>query len=81
MEAICNDLKAEHDELEGVLTPLEDKQWQASTPFYTWNIKDEIRHLAYFDDRAALAATDPEAFMTIAEVNEVAGKGFRAVPI
>ena len=27
-----------------------------------WNIKDQIRHLAYFDDRAALSAIDPEAF-------------------
>jgi uncharacterized protein (TIGR03084 family) len=32
------------------------------TPSDGWNIKDQIRHLAYFDDRAKLAATDPEAF-------------------
>lgn len=62
METICNDLKAEHEELEGVLADLDENQWEMKTPFLTWRIKDEIRHLAYFDDRAALAATDPEAF-------------------
>lgn len=62
MKAICDDLKAEHDELEGALVDLDENQWLLPTPFLTWQIKDEIRHLAYFDDRAALAATDPEAF-------------------
>ncbi len=62
METICNDLKAEHEELEGVLADLDENQWEIKTPFLTWRIKDEIRHLAYFDDRAALAATDPETF-------------------
>lgn len=62
METICSDLKAEHEELDGVLAGLDEKQWEMRTPFLTWTIRDEIRHLAYFDDRAALAATDPEAF-------------------
>ena len=62
MKAICNDLKAEIEELDGVLAGLDEEQWLLPTPFLTWQIKDEIRHLAYFDDRAALAATDPKAF-------------------
>lgn len=68
MEAICSDLKAEHDELEGILADLDESGWQTPTPFLTWKIKDEIRHLAYFDDRAALAATDPAAFNRHLEV-------------
>ncbi|MFW6334881.1 MAG: TIGR03084 family metal-binding protein [Desulfosalsimonas sp.] len=62
MEKICSDLKAEHEELEEALAGLDEDQWEMKTPFLDWRIKDEIRHLAYFDDRAALAATDPEAF-------------------
>lgn len=62
MQAICTDLKTEHDELEDVLADLDEDQWLTPTPFLTWKIKDEIRHLAYFDDRAALAATDPDGF-------------------
>ncbi len=68
MKAICSDLKAEHDELEGILSDLDESGWQSPTPFLKWKIKDEIRHLAYFDDRAALAATDPEAFNRHLEV-------------
>ncbi len=62
MEEICKDLRAEHEELDNLVAGLDQEQWQLRTPFLTWCIKDEIRHLAYFDDRAALAATDPEAF-------------------
>ncbi|MFO8113267.1 MAG: TIGR03084 family metal-binding protein [Desulfosalsimonadaceae bacterium] len=62
METICNDLQAEHEELDSVLQGLSADQWEMKTPFLNWRIKDEIRHLAFFDDRAALTATDPEAF-------------------
>jgi uncharacterized protein (TIGR03084 family) len=62
MEEICNDLQAEHEELDNLVAGLDPEQWELPTPFLTWCVKDEIRHLAYFDDRAALAATDPEGF-------------------
>jgi len=62
METICNDLRDEYAELESVLAGLDEGQWEMQTPFGNWRIKDEIRHLAYFDDRAALAAADAEAF-------------------
>ncbi|HMA67835.1 MAG TPA: TIGR03084 family metal-binding protein, partial [Desulfosalsimonadaceae bacterium] len=61
-ETLCSDLQAEHAELEAVLADLDAARWEFRTPFLDWRIKDEIRHLAYFDDRAALAATNPEAF-------------------
>jgi len=59
---ICSDLKAEHDALEAVLADLDEKSWLTITPSPGWTIKDQVRHLAYFDDRAALAASDPQAF-------------------
>jgi len=62
MEKICIDLKAEHDDLGNILSGLGEKQWRIITPFFDWTIKDQIRHLAYFDDRAALAAVDPVGF-------------------
>ena len=62
MKQICGDLKAEHEALEAVLIGLDEKQWQAMTPSPGWNIKDQVCHLAYFDGRAALSATDPAAF-------------------
>ncbi len=63
MKQICEDLRTEHNELDAVVSNLSEEQWMLMTPSPGWNIKNQIRHLAYFDDRAALAATDPDAFM------------------
>jgi len=62
MKQICEDLKTEHGALDAILSDLNDEKWQIMTPSPGWNIKDQVRHLAYFDDRGALSATDPEAF-------------------
>lgn len=62
METICRDLNAEHEALEGVLEKLDELQWQTMTPSAGWNIKDQVRHLAYFDGRAALSATNASKF-------------------
>ena len=62
MKQICADLKAEHDALETILSDLDEAGWARPTPSPGWNVRDQIRHLAYFDDRAALAASDPKAF-------------------
>jgi uncharacterized protein (TIGR03084 family) len=62
MKQICEDLRAEHESLDAVVANLNEKQWMIMTPSPGWNIKDQIRHLAYFDDRAALAATDADSF-------------------
>lgn len=62
MKQICDDLRAEHDALDAVVANLDEEQWMIMTPSPGWNIKDQVRHLAYFDDRAALSAADPDAF-------------------
>ena len=62
MKQICEDLRTEHEELDAALTDLDEEQWMIKTPSPGWNIKDQMRHLAYFDDRAALAASNPDAF-------------------
>ena len=62
MKEICADLAMEQEELDAVVADLDEAGWNTMTPAEGWTIKDQIRHLAYFDDRARLAATDPEAF-------------------
>jgi uncharacterized protein (TIGR03084 family) len=62
MKNICNDLTMEQEELETIVSGLDEKQWLMQTACDLWTIKDEIIHLAYFDDRAAFAARDPEGF-------------------
>ena len=62
MVEICADLRAEHKALDALVAPLSDRQWLTATPAEPWTITDQISHLTYFDERALLAATQPERF-------------------
>jgi uncharacterized protein (TIGR03084 family) len=62
MEQICNDLAMEQQELDAVVADLDEAGWKTMTPSEGWDIKEQIRHLAYFENRAGLAASNPEAF-------------------
>jgi len=62
MKQICNDLALEQDNLDVLVSSLNDSQWDHVTFFDNWTIKDEIYHLAYFDYTARMAVADPEAF-------------------
>ena len=57
---MCADLAAEQDELDGFVACLDEPGWNIQTPAEGWTIKDQIRHLAYYEERARLAASDPE---------------------
>ncbi len=67
MDGICDDLAAETADLVALLTPLTPEQWDTLTPAEGWTIRDQISHLAYFDETGTLAATDPEAFVESAK--------------
>jgi len=62
MEQICDDLAMEQQELDAVVANLDEAGWKTMTPSDGWDIKEQIRHLAYFENRAKLAASNPEAF-------------------
>ncbi len=62
MKDLCYDLEKEYEELDNIVATLNSSQWQTVTPFYGWTVKDEISHLAYFDEACVLSATDKEAF-------------------
>lgn len=63
LNQILDDLGAEHQALDAVVSGLADEQWELMTPAEGWTIKDQISHLAFFDERAAEAASDASAFM------------------
>lgn len=62
MKDLCRELAEEHAAFDKVVKDLSDSKWDIKTPFYDWTIRDEVCHLAYFDDKASLAATDPDGF-------------------
>lgn len=60
MDALCDDLAAEHDDLDRIVAP--GDRLDAPTPAAAWSVGDQISHLWFFDQRALMALTDPDAF-------------------
>src|SRR5437879_3196400 len=56
------DLSAETADLDRVLATLPDDRWEIATPADGWAVRDQVSHLAFFDEAATLAATDPDRF-------------------
>jgi uncharacterized protein (TIGR03084 family) len=62
MAGLAADLAAETQELTRLLDALGEPAWQTPTPAPGWTVADQVSHLAYFDEAAVRAATDPAAF-------------------
>ena len=71
MQQICDDLAAEHADLDAVLGQVTD--WNTPTPAEGWSIRDSVSHLWFFDQRAVMALTDPDAFA--ADAAELMARG------
>ncbi|HXY91576.1 MAG TPA: TIGR03084 family metal-binding protein [Acidimicrobiia bacterium] len=56
------DLDAEETELDAIVAGIDDDAWLAPTPAAGWDVRDSIAHLAYSEELAATALSDPEAF-------------------
>ncbi|MGH2755904.1 MAG: maleylpyruvate isomerase N-terminal domain-containing protein, partial [Actinomycetota bacterium] len=55
LASLREDLRAEHDELDRSLASLTDREWDEPTPAPGWSVRDQISHLAFFDEEATLA--------------------------
>ncbi len=60
--ALVEDLAAESADLDAVLASLDAARWSMPTPAEGWTVADQVSHLAYFDETATLAVTDPDRF-------------------
>ena len=65
LSSVTSDLVAEHSDLDRIVASLERAGWDTPTPAAGWAVRDQISHLAYFDDVATLALRDPDAFLPI----------------
>jgi uncharacterized protein (TIGR03084 family) len=74
LNALVADLLAEGDEIDALVTDLSPAGWARSTPAPGWTVAHQVAHLAWTDERALLAATDPAAFQ--AEFARYADRGF-----
>src|SRR5687768_16311913 len=74
LRSIVTDLVDEHAELDAVVSALPSHAWSHATPADGWSIADQISHLAFFDERAVAALTDPKGFRAhVAEVSAAPG--------
>lgn len=62
LERILDDLSEEHRDLDAMVADLDDATWETPTPAEGWNIRDQVGHLAFFDEQATLALRDADAF-------------------
>ena len=67
LQELCDDLAAEHADLDAIVAGLDEPAWHRPTPAEGWSILDSIVHLALTDAHAARAAADPEAFAAARE--------------
>jgi uncharacterized protein (TIGR03084 family) len=62
LHPVLDDLRAEGDEVDSLVAALTAERWALATPAAGWTVAHQIAHLAWTDDAAMLAATDPAGF-------------------
>jgi uncharacterized protein (TIGR03084 family) len=67
LPGLLADLEAEHADLDRLLGPLDETSWGLMTPATAWAVRDQVSHLAFFDDAATMAIVDPDTFVVTAE--------------
>jgi uncharacterized protein (TIGR03084 family) len=72
---LADDLAGETADLLPLLARLGEAGWDALTPAEGWSIRDQVTHLAFFDDTSLLSIRDRGAF--IAQREELSSLGDR----
>ena len=62
LDEVREDLRAEQEALGAVLVRLPDEAWDRPTHAPGWLVRDQVAHLASFDEAATRAILDPAAF-------------------
>jgi uncharacterized protein (TIGR03084 family) len=64
-QQIVADLRAESDELDGLVADLPAEQWTTETPAAGWTIAHQIAHLLWTDRVALISVTDEAGFSDV----------------
>ncbi|MEI7033538.1 TIGR03084 family metal-binding protein [Streptomyces pratensis] len=60
--AVIDDLSEESEQLDALVAGLGEEGWRGPTPAERWTVAHQIAHLAWTDEVALLAATEPDRF-------------------
>ncbi len=69
LDELLVDLEAEYEDARGLVDALPDdaSEWDLPTPAEGWAVRDQVSHLAFFDDLGRMAMVEPEVFAVKAE--------------
>jgi uncharacterized protein (TIGR03084 family) len=62
LDALLSDLMAETGTLGALLLNLDPNGWDVATPAPGWTVRDQVTHLAFFDEAQRHALVDPKGF-------------------
>ena len=73
LEDLLGDLDAEHRDLDALVATLDEADWGRATPAAGWSVRDQVSHLAYFDEAAVSAMTDASGFTALVDAAVAGG--------
>jgi uncharacterized protein (TIGR03084 family) len=73
-DQVVEDLAAEHASLEEMLRSLGTGDWERPTHAPGWAVRDQVAHLAHFDEAATTAMVDEAKFTADARASRDAGR-------
>jgi uncharacterized protein (TIGR03084 family) len=62
-DEILADLSAELSDLDRIIRSMSERDWDLLTPAPGWQIRHQVQHLAFGNETAALACTDPGRYV------------------
>ncbi len=76
LEDLLGDLDAEYEAERHLVASLAEDapEWDLPTPAVGWAVRDQVSHLAFFDDLGRMAMVEPEVFAAKAEAIIASGR-------
>lgn len=65
LPALLDDLSAEGEALDAIVSPLGADGWSSSTPADGWTVAHQVGHLAWTDEASLVAVTEPDRFAEV----------------
>lgn len=62
VQSLLADLSAERDQLLRLVKEIAPEEWASDTPSAGWSVRDQVAHLAFFDEVSLQAIADPSGF-------------------